>query len=311
MVNTRGKQHYGKTKVNTGEALKHLLKYFTTDESIIDESDWDNGISKLYYSLPACPALYGINEILNSYVSSDKSSGILTYYNGKFQLKSLKRHINNVFQKNNSDIQIGREVTGAFKIQTLDRQQKYSNKQPIDLLGRSFNYIPLDLNNIAFTDIQPDVTLNKLAKNEVVQFSAEQKKFTIHSNQGTLPSVSNNTGIQSLPGGKDIILNIDENKKFNVKKRFFKLSDEELTAHRGTINLQKQLFDSLTNASFSTGGNINFSANKFLYMTIDLKFKNKFAHKIPGFWYIKNNLTTITKEQFSSLITCVKLDKPK
>ena len=311
MVNTRGKQQYGKNTVNAGRALKHLLKHFTTDDSIIDESDWDDGIGKLYYTLPPRPALHAINEILNSYVSSDNSAGILTYYNGKFQLKSLKRHINTVFKKDNSSIQIGRHVTGAFKIQTLDRQREYSNKQPVNLFGKSFEYIPVDLNSIDFTDIQPDVTLNRLIKNEVIQFSTDQKKFTIHSDQGTLKQVSHNTNVQSLPGGDDTILNIDENKKFNIKKRIFKLSDEKSTTHHGTINLQKQLLNALTSASFSTGGNIDFSANKFLYMTIDLSLKNKFAHKIPGFWYIKNNLTTITSQQFSSIIECVKLDKPK
>jgi hypothetical protein len=46
-------------------------------------------------------------------------------------------------------------------------------------------------------------------------------------------------------------------------------------------------------------------------MTIDLKSKNKFAEKIPGFWYITKNLTTLSKGTFNSSIECVKLDKPK
>ena len=46
-------------------------------------------------------------------------------------------------------------------------------------------------------------------------------------------------------------------------------------------------------------------------MNIDLNNKNKFAEKIPGFWYIINNTTTLTKGQFNSSIECIKLDKPK
>ena len=46
-------------------------------------------------------------------------------------------------------------------------------------------------------------------------------------------------------------------------------------------------------------------------MNIDLNNKNKFAEKIPGFWYITKNLTTIGSEEYSTSIDCVKLDKPK
>ena len=81
--------------------------------------------------------------------------------------------------------------------------------------------------------------------------------------------------------------------------------------HYGTIKLQRQLLDSLTKANFNCVGNIDMSANKFIYMNIDLNNKNKFAEKIPGFWYITTNLTTIGSSQFSSTIQCVKLDKPK
>ena len=79
----------------------------------------------------------------------------------------------------------------------------------------------------------------------------------------------------------------------------------------GTIYLQKKLFESLTTATFSMPGNIEMCANKCLYMNIDINTKNKFANKIPGFWYITNNITTLTSGQFSSRVECVKLDKPK
>ena len=81
--------------------------------------------------------------------------------------------------------------------------------------------------------------------------------------------------------------------------------------HYGTIKLQKQLFDSLTKASFTCIGNIDLSSNKFVYMNIDLNNKNKFAEKIPGFWYITKNITTIRDNQYTSTVDCVKLDKPK
>ena len=46
-------------------------------------------------------------------------------------------------------------------------------------------------------------------------------------------------------------------------------------------------------------------------MNVDLNTKNKFANKIPGFWYITKNLRTLSKGTFASSIECVKLDKPK
>jgi len=309
---------FGQNKINAGLALRHLLIHFSGDQSIVDEDNWDYGIGTLYYTLPAnVPALHGIKEIMKSYVATDESSGLLTYYNGKFQLRSFKKYISNLYKNNNvyesssiSKVKIGRGVTAAFKIQTNDIKQKYSKQEGLDLFGKEFEYIPIDINSISFNDIQPDITLRNLAKNEVIQFSSEQKKMTIHSNLGTLTDVAKKTGLEALPDGDTNTLNIDENKEFNIKNKIFKMSDEDSTRHYGTIKLQKELLNSLTKATFSTNGNIDFNANKFIYLTMDLTLKNKFAHKVPGFWYITNNLTTISKNQFTSNIECVKLDKP-
>ena len=89
------------------------------------------------------------------------------------------------------------------------------------------------------------------------------------------------------------------------------LDDDNTAMYYGTIKLQKQLLDSLTKANFNCLGNIELSSNKFLYMNIDLTDRNKFAEKIPGFWYITKNLTTFGASQFNSVVECVKLDKPK
>lgn len=303
---------YGEQKVNSGRALKHLLEIFTEQKDIIDEANWDDGIGKIYYTLPAeTPALVGISEILNSYVSSDASAGVFTYYNGKFQLKSLKKHITKLYDKSSDKIKLSTDLAAVFKIQTNDTQQDYSNKSTIDLFGKYFDYIPISLQDIRLKDIQPDSTINKLAKNEVIQFNIKTKQLTIHSDQGTINRVEEVTGLETLPDGKDNKINIDNNEDYNIKKKMFVLSDENSTRHLGTIKLQKDLFSNLTKASFNTTGNISFNANKFLYITIDLKLKNKFAEKLPGFWYITKNLTTLSKGTFNSSIECVKLDKPK
>ena len=305
-------RQYGDKKVNAGKALQHILKQFCDQDDIIDDSDWDNGISKLYYTLPAGqPALTGIKELLKAYVSSDKSSGILTYYNGKFQLKSLKKHISQLYKKTNNKIDIGTGLAAIFKIETNDLQQQYTNNETIDLFGRSFEYIPISLSSIKLTDIQPDVTLTELSKNEIIQFNEKKKQFTIHSDEGTLNKVENITGLENFPNGKGNKINIDVNEKFNIKNKIFKMSSEDSIRHLGTIKLQKQLLNSLSKASFSTPANINFSANKFLYMTMDLRLKNEYAKKLPGFWYITSNITSLRKGQFTSSIECVKLDKPK
>jgi hypothetical protein len=303
---------YGDRKVNAGKALQHLLKQFCDQDDIIDDLDWDNGIGKLYYTLPAGqPALIGIREILKAYVSSDKSSGILTYYNGKFQLKSFKKHISQLYKKTNNKIDIGNGLAAIFKVETNDLQQQYTNSETIDLFGRSFQYIPINIKSIKLTDIQPDVTLTELSKNEIIQFNEKEKQFTIHSDEGTLSKVENITGLDNFPGGKNNKINIDENEKYNIKNKIFKKSHVDSVRYFGTIKLQKQLLNSLSKASFSTPANINFNANKFLYMTTDLRLKNEYANKLPGFWYITSNVTSLKKGQFTSSIECVKLDKPK
>jgi hypothetical protein len=303
---------YGEQTVSSGRALKHLLETFTDQKDIIDEANWDAGLGKIYYTLPAgVPALVGISEILKTYVSSDNCAGVFTYYNGKFQLKSLKKHITELYDKGSDKIKISNNLAAVFKIETNDTQQQYSNKSAIDLFGKYFNYIPISLQDIRLKDIQPDSTINKLAKNEVIQFNIKSKQLTIHSDQGTINRVEEVTGLETLPDGTDNKINIDSNEDYNIKKKMFVLSHEDSTRHLGTIKLQKDLFSNLTKASFNTTGNINFNANKFLYMTIDLKSKNKFAEKLPGFWYITKNLTTLSKGTFNSSIECVKLDKPK
>ena len=303
---------YGQQAVSSGKALKNLLETFTGQKDIIDEANWDNGLGKIYYTLPAnVSALVAISEILKTYVSSDSSAGVFTYYNGKFQLKSLKKHITELYDKNSSKIKISNSLAAVFKIETNDTQQQYSNKSTGDLFGKYFDYIPISLQDIRLRDIQPDSTINKLAKNEVIQFNIKSKKLTIHSDQGTINRVEEVTGLETLPDGNDSKINIDSNEDYNIKKKMFILSHEDSTRHLGTIKLQKDLFSNLTKASFNTTGNINFNANKFLYMTIDLRSKNKFAEKLPGFWYITKNLTTLSKGTFDSSIECVKLDKPK
>jgi len=313
----------GQSKVNSGRALKDILRYFSNDDDIIDEDRWDDGIGKVYYTLPAgSPAFDAIAEIMKTYVSSDESGGILTYFSGKFQLQSIRSSINKIYKSSRprekatdhiiSKTHLGDNFGGAIKIQTNDNRQSYSNKEAGNILGKEFNYIPVDNSNITFVDTQPDATLNTLNKKEVTQFNPKTKQFTIHSHEGTLSAVESKTGLESLPDGKDNKINIDENTNFsNNKSKLFKMTDSNTTMYYGTIKLQKQLLESLTKAKFAMPGMIDMSANKFLYMNVDLNSKNKFANKIPGFWYITKNLTTLSKGTFASNIECVKLDKPK
>jgi hypothetical protein len=175
LLNTREKpttQLRGASPVNSGRALKHILRYFSNDDDIIDEDRWDNGQGKVDYTLPAGqPAFTAISEIMRTYVSSDESGGILTYYNGKFQLQSIRSSINKIYKSSRprtaSDVlfsktHLGDNFGGAIKIQTNDNRQSYSNKEAGSILGKEFNYIPVDNSNITFIDTQPDATLNTL-----------------------------------------------------------------------------------------------------------------------------------------------------
>ena len=315
----------GQSPVNSGRALKHIIRHFIGDDAIIDEDNWDDGQGSVYLTLPAgAPAFTAIAEIMKTYVSTDESGGILTYYNGAFQLQSIRKLINKIYKNTNSppnpwrhlagasQVILGDNFGGGIKIKTNDSRQTYSNKEGVDTLGKDFNYIPVDTTNITFIETQPDATMTSLNKKEVTQFNSKTKQITIHSNQGNLSAVTKASSVEGLPGGKEQQLNIDENTAYSTEKtRIFKMTDRNSTMHYGTIKLQKQLLESLTKATFAVPGNIDMSANKFLYMTADLNEKNKFAHKIPGFWYITKNITTLSKGTFASSIECVKLDKPK
>ena len=307
----------GQSLVNSGRALKHILKHFSDADDIIDEENWDDGRGTVYYTLPAGePALNAISEIMKSYVSTDESGGILTYYNGKFQLRSIRSNINKLYKttqnKNKKETILSSNFAGAIKIQTGDNRQNYTNKEAVDLFGVGFNYIPVDLKNITFVDMQPNAALTALDKKEVIQFDPVTKQFYFHSDQGTVAALSARSSVQSLPDGNEGQLNIDQSTTFsNTKTKLFKITSNNTVMHSGNIRLQKQLLDSLTKAKFSCLGNIDMSANKFIYMTLNLKNKNKFANKIPGFWYITSNLTTMSKGVYANAIECVKLDKPQ
>jgi hypothetical protein len=316
--------HRKSTKVNSGRALKDLLTTFTDDVDIIDEENWDDGIGSVYYTLPAGEnALKAIQQIMKTYVSTDESGGILTHYNGQFQLQSIRSSVNKLYSQTDKSkwnglqalvgtSNLGNNFAGGVKIQTNDNRQNYTNKEAGNVLGRHFNYIPVDINNIQFTEAHPRATFNELTKKEITQFNSKSKQWIIHSDKGTLPAVEKISSLGSLPDGNDNKLNIDVNEEFsNVKDRLFVLDDDNSAMYRGTIKLQKQLLDSLTKARFNCVGNIDLSSNKFIYMNIDLNNKNKFAEKIPGFWYITKNITTIGTNQYTSTVDCVKLDKPK
>ena len=315
---------WGQSKVNSGRALKDVLRTFTDDHHVIDEENWDDGIGKVYYTLPAGEnALKAIQQIMKTYVATDESGGILTYFNGQFQLQSIRSNINKIYKNTRkssytawqgllNQTNLGNNFAGGVKIQTDDNRQNYTNKEAGSILGRHFEYIPVHIQNIQFTDVHPRATFNTLNKKEVVQFDIKSKKWVIHSNKGTIADVEKNSNLKSLPDGKYNKINIDENEEFsNVKDRLFVLDDDNTAMYYGTIKLQKQLLDSLTKANFNCLGNIELSSNKFLYMNIDLTDRNKFAEKIPGFWYITKNLTTFGASQFNSVVECVKLDKPK
>lgn len=298
-------------EIRCGWALKHLLINFSEDHDIVGKP-WDNGISTLSYTLPAgSPPILAINEIMSKYVSTDQSSGVLTYYNGQFQLRSLKSILNNVYKDtNNNTFKLSSDFAGAFKIETDDLSKKFTNNRNVELFGKSFQYIPIKINNVDFTEVQPDETVTNLHKQQPINYNPSNKKITIHNKNGKLKNQGGFT--KNLPDEETNTVNIDQNNLFSRQKTIlFDYTTNTTTGPLGDIALERRLLNSLTKAEFTVGGNINMSANKIIYMTVDLSAKNRFITKIPGFWYVTKNYTILNKETFSSTIECRKLDKPQ
>jgi hypothetical protein len=246
---------------------------------------------------------------MDNYVSSTGSGGVLMYLSGQFHLRSIRSLINEVYTNKS---RLGSNFAGAYKITTNNVKQEYNNSEAVDLLGKDFNYTPIPLASIQFEEPQPDETIDNLNNHSVASYNSDSKNFKVNNSAGTVDGMNSN--VESLPDGDNIQANIDQNTLFDTNKTIlFKRDIQEgsnTTMYRGKITLEKKLLDSLTKATFSIPANIDVSANKFIYITIDTQ-KNNFAKKASGFWYVTRNLTTLQAGQYSSLIECVKLDKPQ
>ena len=185
MEEKQGFFHSPRKDVNCGQALKHLLRRFTQDgqtldpkEDIIGE-DWDDGIGSISYTLPNNePALTAIDRIMDNYVSSNGSGGILLYLSGQLHLNSIRSLINKVYANRTK---LGSNFAGAYKITTNNVKQEYNNSEAVDLLGKDFNYIPIPLADIQFEEPQPDETIDNLNNHTVATYNSNSKKFTLNT----------------------------------------------------------------------------------------------------------------------------------
>jgi len=304
--------HEDYAHLNRVERQKMLIKRMSQAPGSTKTSNqnWDDGVGKINYTLPSnAPAFTAINEIMDNYVSSTGSGGVLMYLSGQFHLRSIRSLINEVYTNKS---RLGPNFAGAYKITTNNVKQEYNNSEAVDLLGKDFNYTPIPLASIQFEEPQPDETIDNLNNHSVASYNSDSKNFKVNNSAGTVDGMNSN--VESLPDGDNIQANIDQNTLFDTNKTIlFKRDIQEgsnTTMYRGKITLEKKLLDSLTKATFSIPANIDVSANKFIYITIDTQ-KNNFAKKASGFWYVTRNLTTLQAGQYSSLIECVKLDKPQ
>ena len=304
--------HKDYAHLNRIERQKYLTRHMSEnpDSTNTSKQNWDDGVGTINYTLPSnAPAFTAINEIMNNYVSSNGSGGILMYLSGQFHLRSIRSLINEVYMNKSK---LGSNFAGAYKITTNSVKQEYNNREAVDLLGKDFNYIPIPLADIQFEEPQPDETIDNLNNHSVASYNSDSKNFKVNNSQGTVAGM--NPNVESLPDADNIQINIDQNTLFDTNKTvLFKRDIEEAsntTMSRGKITLEKKLLDSLTKATFTIPANIDISANKFIYITIDTQ-RNNFAKKASGFWYVTRNLTTLEAGKYSSLIECVKLDKPQ
>ena len=304
-------------QVKTGSALKRLITDFT-DEDTVNEKIWDHGSSTTSYTLPnQAPAVNGMTYFMSNYISSNKDLGILTYYNGKFQLESLKDIFNKVYFKDKDSILFKEKFTNAFKIESEDTNVTFTNKEAENLLPPGFEFIPITKANIIFNEPHPESGVTDLIDHSMIEYNTGKKRFNIFNKQG---SIKNQTAqfesyIKTFPDADTSQLNINQNDLYNTNKitKFgmsASASQTAANADKAKISLQRKLLEGLSTCDFTVDGNINLSANKFLYMTFESSNKNIFAEKVPGFWYIISTSTTLTESSFQTKVKCTKFDKP-
>lgn len=316
-IKTLSKYSAQELQVKTGIALKQLLKDYA-GKNIIDEEEWDDGLSTTQYTLPRnAPALQGITYLMSNYASSNNDLGIFTYLSGKFQLASLKDIFAQVYQKDNNKKIFKQRFTSAFKIKTEETDIIYTNKEAERLFPEGFQYIPIDSANIDFNDPDPITGVTGLVDHSLISYDAGNKSFNIFNKNGSIQEVKKDFSnyIKTFPDAKNVELNIPENDLFKANKvtNFIttnSLQQTNVNSFKSKISLQRKMFEYLSNCTFTTDGNFNLCSNKFLYLTITIKEKNDFVDKIPGFWYITKTNTTIADGNFKTEVTCSKFDRP-
>lgn len=299
-----------KRSVFTGDAIKTILRdVFQKDINSkieIDESRWDKGGEKIFYSTtPGFKSIDDLNYMLDLHVSNKDnnfSPCILRKERiGKWTLFPVVNYFKSAYYRGNNtfgDIGGGYFIENLVlgKLNTGNSDNNAPLRRPSVGLGTTnfpdYSIIEdFHLSNMNASDLQKEITSHL-----VHNYNSKSKQFTIDSNNNNINSamkVYNDFFVSTMKGktGKspstNLPLNLLRTEQRNIQNIYSPWSNENIRLNKGR---NKILLSSLflnTTISFKIRGNTRRQAGRFVSIDrADSMSDNKFDNKMCGMYII-------------------------
>lgn len=295
--------------VYTGDALKDLIETFIS-KNVINESRWDRGNSKLFYSSPIGTTPMQIMEYLvDNHVSTNNNDLCLLREDkyGKLNFLSIKDIFDGV-SINNS---IGPEVVGSYEL-PVEANDYGANISPPTYKDISPFVSNFPIRKYNFLNFSATSSLERIRSTNTVNYNFNNKKFSFYNNEGDIENsikYFNDNFLTNIPSKKAKIT-FEPGEKVLDRSLFTTIystsQDENTTRYEGRNELIKNLLYLSNNIEIEANGNINLRAGKFINVVRDTGIDSKFERKIQGYYFILDTHHIINNKEYISNVVATK-----
>jgi len=316
--------------VYTGDAIRNLLTSVFRDDINtkiqFDDTRWDTGIEKIFYSSPTSfKALDDLNYLVDLHTSNknnDFSPCILRKERtGKWTLFPIVNYFKSAYYKGGNVLS---DLGGGYFIENLvlgrlntgdDRNDSPIRRPSVGLGTTNFpDYSIIEdfhLSNMSATDLQKE-----LASHYVHNYDTKNKIFSVDSNRNNINDmlkVYNKFYVSTMKGrtGKspssNLPLNALRSEQRNIKNVYSPQTNENIRLNKGR---NKMLMASLflnTTISFKIRGSTRRQSGRFLSIDrSDSILDNKFDNKMCGIYMILSTEHLFIKGSYFNTLRCSK-----
>lgn len=295
-------------EVYTGDALKNLLKTFTT-EGNINEEKWDRGNSKIFYSsLVDTTPLEALQYIIDNHISTEDNSPCLLREDkfGVLNFIPIKKMYEGIIKEN---LAMGPEIVGNYQLPVNGYTDvKDSENAPIvNSLVTNFQ-----INRYSYLNFSAVNTVERLKSINVVKYNFKDKKYNIYRNEGDIDNTIdyiNKNYLTNLPGESNLV-NLtpgDMVKSKNTIRTFYNTSQtQDVAVYDGRNELIKNVLFLSNNLEFESVGNLNLKSGKFVNIVREAGITTNFEKKLQGYYLIIDTNHIVTNSKYITNVVAVK-----